>query len=884
LAEVLPLGRGIDDSFVVQFVGSGENAMKVRQSLSVRDQALYARFLVVEGKARQLLEYSQGGSHLFFTPHGWSHVSAVEANYDWLLSDQDISRLNPIEIFVLLVSTLFHDAMMIPAKVGGEKTARRNHAREAGDFLQKNRDFLALSITEIAPIAQTILGHALTSLRDLPEPYAVGNLLVDVRMLAACLSIADICHADASRAPEVLLKRLDLDAESALHWRRHLQISGITRKDNHIVLSTVCFSEEGQQAVAGYKTEIERQIQGVRPYFDSVLTPITHVDLTCQKAESPLDVTLRFQANTSAILDLLIAGVYERDDVFLRELVQNSLDACLIHAARAFKRTEAYEPRIVITVLTENGVLRGVRVDDNGIGMDVNDLEDTVLWIGNSISRRQDVQELLRTTVGRDLIATFGIGLLSCFRSAVNLEVRSAKEGRNSIEFAVKSISDAIRPRQSPDTSVGTTILLDLKSELAEEIEIAESAGYFFRMVTRPQLRILSLEWGEATLKLTREQLFRIASTEGVPLAPSDPFASLGIFTQCEIRAEDYMCTLCVPNFDLKSGPDGRIEVLSEGVFVCSDDASSWLPTHLHGCSGRLNFAARSVDLPVSRDRVAKNKKLAQKLGDLAAHTVGLLDRLVELTGSSDQKVGDEAALILTTWHRDADNEWKRSILQHLSGMCVRRYQGRRDFPLSGIQKNTSQEIFLEYTQGRWVTDLAVVDGKQLWHKHDDLTQLQAAILAQEGQLVLSCARADPQDERVLEANLLVAYFSDTAVRVKDLTEAVEVTGRIRSKPVPQMVRDALPDRVKFIEVPGIPNRRAWRVKSETWVNISNPQMAKLYERVRAPNLDASTAAILQILVQMLSYQYEDALNGLLRQMDSTKGGRSSGQQVDHRG
>jgi hypothetical protein len=87
--------------------------MKLRKILE-QDPDLYPKLQVIEIKAKQLLEYSQGGSHLTFTPHGLSHISAVEANYDWMLSENDIANFLPQEIFYLLCSTFFHDAFMIP--------------------------------------------------------------------------------------------------------------------------------------------------------------------------------------------------------------------------------------------------------------------------------------------------------------------------------------------------------------------------------------------------------------------------------------------------------------------------------------------------------------------------------------------------------------------------------------------------------------------------------------------------------------------------------------------------------------------------------------------------------------------------------------------------
>src|SRR5690349_9508363 len=97
---------------------------KLRKRIQELSADYYTKLQFVESKARQLLEYSQGGGHISFTPHGVSHISAVEQNYDWLITDQDLERFNAPELFCLLCATFFHDALMIPRRPGDELDAR----------------------------------------------------------------------------------------------------------------------------------------------------------------------------------------------------------------------------------------------------------------------------------------------------------------------------------------------------------------------------------------------------------------------------------------------------------------------------------------------------------------------------------------------------------------------------------------------------------------------------------------------------------------------------------------------------------------------------------------------------------------------------------------
>jgi hypothetical protein len=406
----------------------------IRNQLQILDKELYTRFLVIEQKAKALLEYSQGGSHLFFTTHGYSHISRVEENYDWLISLDDLSTFNKAELFSLLVATYFHDAFMIPKMPGDEPRARTEHGLHAPKFLLEQADKLDLNVHEANCIGEIIKGHAVKTLDEIAPETVLGSVIVDQRKLAACLSIADICHADASRAPRIVANYLALDSDSHWHWRRHLQIGGVARKNDKILVSATVFSDDGEKVIRAYCDDIRAQLAAVTPHFHSKLLPIADVQLLLNKTASPVERALSFKADMSELLDLLINNVYSDHRVFLRELVQNSIDACRIRAAR---QSDAYLPKILCTSLLDphTGRLWGVRVDDNGAGMSINDLEDTLLWLGRSISSKAEIQKLLSSRHEiSPLIGVFGIGIMSCFGVAEKITIVSAKERAQAFE------------------------------------------------------------------------------------------------------------------------------------------------------------------------------------------------------------------------------------------------------------------------------------------------------------------------------------------------------------------------------------------------------------------------------------------------------------------
>ncbi|NMM62584.1 HSP90 family protein [Clostridium sp. P21] len=105
-----------------------------------------------------------------------------------------------------------------------------------------------------------------------------------------------------------------------------------------------------------------------------------------------------FQVNLEGIISLLSENLYKDKNVFLREILQNAVDAIT-----ARKNISDDEKDIINFELFEDTLV----VEDNGIGLSKDDIENFLSVIGQSSKRK----EILKG----DFIGRFGIGLLSCF-------------------------------------------------------------------------------------------------------------------------------------------------------------------------------------------------------------------------------------------------------------------------------------------------------------------------------------------------------------------------------------------------------------------------------------------------------------------------------------
>ncbi len=158
-----------------------------------------------------------------------------------------------------------------------------------------------------------------------------------------------------------------------------------------------------------------------------------------------------FQVNLQGIIDLLSNHLYSDPGVFVRELLQNGVDAIT-----ARKRLgDEVEGKVVVEVFSSDTI----SVYDNGCGLTEAQIEQFLARIGSSTKRGE-------LDSSDDFIGQFGVGLLSCFVVSDEIVVitRSAAGG-GALEWRGKPDGTyQLKPikRQVP---VGTTVFLKAKPD-----------------------------------------------------------------------------------------------------------------------------------------------------------------------------------------------------------------------------------------------------------------------------------------------------------------------------------------------------------------------------------------------------------------------------------
>ncbi|MFE1434107.1 HSP90 family protein [Streptomyces griseoaurantiacus] len=118
-----------------------------------------------------------------------------------------------------------------------------------------------------------------------------------------------------------------------------------------------------------------------------------------------------FQVDLRGLVDLLSHHLYSSPKVYLRELLQNAVDAITA------RRAEQPDAPATVRLHTGDGELR---VTDSGIGLTEPEVHQLLATIGRS-SKREDGLQAARA----DFLGQFGIGLLACFVVAGRIRVVS---------------------------------------------------------------------------------------------------------------------------------------------------------------------------------------------------------------------------------------------------------------------------------------------------------------------------------------------------------------------------------------------------------------------------------------------------------------------------
>ena len=180
-----------------------------------------------------------------------------------------------------------------------------------------------------------------------------------------------------------------------------------------------------------------------------------------------------FKAEIAEMLDLVVNSLYSKKEIFLRELVSNASDAIDKAKFQALtdKALVADNPdwRIDITVDTK---AQTMMISDNGIGMDLSELEQNLGTIASSGTKA--FRQALKENKGADLpelIGQFGVGFYAAFMVASEVRVVSKKRGTDAAFQWQSDMKGGYTVADSERDGYGTSVMLHLRDEFKDFLD-----------------------------------------------------------------------------------------------------------------------------------------------------------------------------------------------------------------------------------------------------------------------------------------------------------------------------------------------------------------------------------------------------------------------------
>jgi molecular chaperone HtpG len=158
-----------------------------------------------------------------------------------------------------------------------------------------------------------------------------------------------------------------------------------------------------------------------------------------------MDAHRTFQVDLAGLVDLLSHHLYASPRVYVRELLQNAVDAITARRLR--------EPGAPGFVRLETAG-DGLRVTDSGVGLTEPQVHELLATIGRS-SKRDDLGFARHEFLGQ-----FGIGLLSCFLVAREIVVVTTAAGAPTVRWTGYDDGRYLVEPVEGDHPVGTTVTL----------------------------------------------------------------------------------------------------------------------------------------------------------------------------------------------------------------------------------------------------------------------------------------------------------------------------------------------------------------------------------------------------------------------------------------
>lgn len=337
------------------------------------------------------------------------------------------------------------------------------------------------------------------------------DLIIDVRLMAFLLRIGDLLDLDERRISRIVWQYLDrLSSESEAHWRKHSSLHFKKLNPNEIVIEgnfnydrygSVC--AEAYHLATKWCDYLKAEVQTLQKALHSPQRYSMksgrrmgdlYIDTSGVKGTGILFTNnLSFLMDKTRIMEILGDEIYDDKSAFIRELIQNALDATRTQVIADYRSgkflgyhnldervpydwpkdivgKEEYSIRISYgteyrTIDKQNKQLYFFEITDQGIGMTIDQIKKYFLQIGKSYYKSDE----FKLKYSHSSISRFGIGFLSCLLVGKYIQVvTKSREANLGLKLIMDNTTDIVSIVQEDDASNGTSVKVYFEGEIIE--------------------------------------------------------------------------------------------------------------------------------------------------------------------------------------------------------------------------------------------------------------------------------------------------------------------------------------------------------------------------------------------------------------------------------
>jgi len=187
-----------------------------------------------------------------------------------------------------------------------------------------------------------------------------------------------------------------------------------------------------------------------------------------------MKTTKQFQTEVQKLLDLVIHSLYSNKEIFLRELISNASDAIDKIRFESNSNEALLEGNSEWKIkLIPDKTAGTLTITDNGIGMNIAEVEENIGTIANSGTKAfMEALQEAKDTNSPELIGQFGVGFYASFMVADKVILTTRKAGDPKAGCRWESTGDGTYTIEECEKEKrGTEIVLYLKEEMKEYLD-----------------------------------------------------------------------------------------------------------------------------------------------------------------------------------------------------------------------------------------------------------------------------------------------------------------------------------------------------------------------------------------------------------------------------